>query len=150
MAGDEPERHETGLSDDDLPDPALVDAIWRAMARWVVPVIMTLAYMWLATSAETDTMGKIWMGVGLGFVLTTWWLFRRLADSAALSRALAIGDVAKLELLARRGGARPRFVVAGAFAHTLRGDFPAARAALDAGLAGQVVPAELAPLVAVV
>jgi hypothetical protein len=41
-------------------------------------------------------------------------------------------------------------VVAGALAHTLRGDFPAARAALDAGLGGQVVPDELVALTAVV
>ena len=149
-----PEMPETGLSDDDLPDPVLIEKIWRVMSRWAVPVMMSLAYVFLAATSEVDTTGKLWMGVGLVFVLVVWGLFRRLADSAALARALSVGDVGKLELIAVRGATRKktsaRFVVAGALAHTLRGDFPAARAALDAGLGGQVVPAELVALTAVV
>ena len=116
----------------------LIERAWGTLSRWAVPVMMTLAYAFLAATAETDTTGKLWMAGGLGLVLIAWFSFRALAESAALSRALAVGDTARLrELsgreLARRSrpAARARFLVARAFAQLLRGEHPAALATLD-------------------
>jgi len=86
-------------------------------------------------------------------VLVVWFMFRGLTETAALSRALSIGDVARLQALAdyrlartRRPAARARYLVARAFAHQLRGEFAEALAALDEAQPGP----ELQPLAAAV
>ncbi|HEU4730235.1 MAG TPA: hypothetical protein VFT22_20200 [Kofleriaceae bacterium] len=154
MPRTDPSLPDHGLSDDELPDRDLIERIWRIASRWAVPVMMTLAYVFLAATSETNATGKIWMGVGLGFVLVVWFMFRRLADTAALARAFSVGDVARLELLAdrelahtRRPAARtrPRAArarLARAFAHQLRGEFADALAALT----GVTPPPDLEPL----
>lgn len=114
----------------------LIERGWGALSRWAVPVMMTLAYAFLAATSDTDATGKLWMAAGLGLVLIAWFVFRALAESAALSRALAVGDTARLFELSgrqprRRPAARARFLVARGFAHLLRGEFAAALASLD-------------------
>jgi hypothetical protein len=138
-----------GLPDHEIPDHALVERIWRILARWAVPVMMTLAYVFLAATSETNNTGRAWMGVGLVFVLAVWVMFRRMTETAALSRALRVGDVSRLLALAdhhlartRRPAARAPFLVARAFAHQLRGEPTEALAAL-----GEAIPGpELQPL----
>ncbi|HEX7840599.1 MAG TPA: hypothetical protein VF469_24135, partial [Kofleriaceae bacterium] len=73
-----------------------IERAWGALSRWAVPVMMTLAYAFLSATAQTDTAGKLWMAAGLGLVLIAWFSFRALAEAAALSRALAVGDAARL------------------------------------------------------
>jgi hypothetical protein len=117
----------------------LIERGWDTLSRWAVPVMMTLAYAFLAATAETSTSGKLWMAAGLGLVLIAWFAFRALAGSAALSRALAVGDTARLFELSgqglarrRRPAARARFLVARGLARLLRGEFAAALTALEA------------------
>ena len=66
--------------------------VWTFIAGWFVPVVMTLAYITLALTSETDATGWAWMSIGLAFVLTLWWLFRTLTKSAAMARAMAVGE----------------------------------------------------------
>lgn len=138
----------------DLTD--LIERAWGALSRWAVPVMMTLAYALLVVTSETDASGKAWMAAGLLLVMAVWFTFRALADSAALSRALSVGDTERLLALADRGLAhrrtrppavRARFLVARGLAHLLRGELPAARTALDALDAARPAP-ELQPLAA--
>lgn len=153
MARPDHELPDTGLPDHEIPDRDLVERIWRVLQRWAVPVMMTLAYVFLAATSETNNTGRAWMGVGLVFVFVVWFMFRGLTETAALSRALSIGDVARLQALAdhrlariRRPAARARYLVARAFAHQLRGEHAEALAALD-----EARPApELWPLAAAV
>lgn len=139
----------------DLTD--LIERAWGGLSRWAVPVMMTLAYAFLAATSDTDLDGKLWMAAGLGLVLITWFAFRALSESAALSRALAVGDTAQLSELAdrelarrRRPAARARFLVARGLVGLLRGDHAAALAALDAfgALDAARPPPELAGLAA--
>src|SRR5262249_44516709 len=95
-------------------------------------------------------------GAALVLVLIVWFLFRALTASAALSRALAVGDVARLRALAdhelartRRPGLRARYLVARALAEHLRGNHAAALAALDA-LDRAHPPPDLASLASVI
>lgn len=127
-----------GLPEHEVPDLDLVERIWRILSRWAVPVMMTLAYVFLAATSETNTTGKAWMGAGLVLVLVVWFLFRAMTEAAALTRALSVGDVTRLFALAdrhvprrRRPADRARFLVARAFAHQLRGEFAAALATID-------------------
>ena len=142
-----------GLPDHEVSDLDLVERIWRILSRWAVPVMMTLAYVFLAATSETDTTGKAWMGAGLVLVLVVWFLFRAMTEAAALTRALSVGDVARLFALAdrhlprkRRPADRARFLVARAFAHELRSEFAAALAAIDVARPDP----ELLPLASVV
>jgi hypothetical protein len=107
----------------------VLERVWPALSRWAVPVMMALAYAFLAATSETDTAGKAWMAVGLGLVLVVWFVFRALTETAALARALRVGDTTRLFALAdrhlprtRRPADRARFLVARAFAHALRGE----------------------------
>lgn len=129
----------------------LIARSWGALSRWAVPVMMALAYALLVATSETDATGKAWMAAGLVLVLTVWFAFRALADAAALSRALSVGDTAALSELAdraparrRRPAARARPLIARGFAQLLRGEHAAALAALDEARPGP----ELRPLVA--
>jgi len=130
----------------DQPDG--LDRAWGVLSRWAVPVMMALAYALLAATSDTDTSGKAWMMGGLALVLIVWFAFRALTDAAALSRALGVGDTARLlaradrELARRRRPAdRARFLVARGLAHLLRGEHAEARAALDAAEpAGEIAP----------
>ena len=131
----------------------LIERVWQVLSRWAVPVMMTLAYTLLAATSETNTTGKAWMAVGLGFVLVAWFVFRRLTDAAALARALSVGDTARLFALAehhlrrkQRPAARAPFLVARAYAHELRGEFAEALAVLEGARPGP----ELQPLASAV
>ena len=111
--------------------------VWSLIASWLVPSIMTGAYIFLMATSETDTDGKVWEGVGWTFVLTLWFMFRMLTAHAALARAVAVGDAERvLELadrrLAQRGPKRSRLYHAyRALGHDIRGDWSAALADLD-------------------
>jgi len=130
-------------------DREFLERAWRSLSRWAVPVMMAGAYTLLAITSDTDTTGKAWMAVGFLFVLVVWFLFRALTETAALSRALAVGDVARLFELADRHLARKRrpadrapFVIARALGFLLRGQFADVLAAVS-----EVRPApELVPL----
>lgn len=132
---------------------AFLERAWRSLSRWAVPVMMSLAYVLLAETSETDTTGKIWMAVGFGFVMVVWFVFRALTDAAALSRALSIGDTTRLLELSERHLARvhkpavrARYLVARGLARLVRGEFAEALAAVEAAESF----AELAPLAEVV
>jgi len=112
--------------------------LWRALQVWGVPVGMGIAYAMLIWSAETDTTGKAWMTIGYGFVLVIWFTLSYLMTTAALARALDVGDAAKLNevsdrnLRSRRGdAARAPYLVARAVACELTGAHEGALAALD-------------------
>jgi hypothetical protein len=104
--------------------------VWVWVASWVIPLIMSGAYVILMATSETDTAGKIWEGFGLVLVLFLWWLFRRLTADAALTRAVVVGDAERLLELATdlRGAWGP---VYRALAHELRGDFAGALRELE-------------------
>ena len=132
--------------------PALERA-WWVLSRWAVPVMMTIAYGFLAAIADTTLTGKAWMMGGLVLVMIVWFVFRGLTEAAALSRALGVGDPARLFALAdrhlahqRRPSARAPFVVGRGLAHLLRGEHREALVALDAAEPGP----ELAALAAAV
>ncbi|MBL9017617.1 MAG: hypothetical protein JNL83_25735 [Myxococcales bacterium] len=114
------------------------DVLWRALQVWGVPVGMGIAYAMLIWSAETDTTGKAWMTIGYAFVLVIWFVLHYLMTTAALARAIDVGDAAKLmevsdrNLRARRGdAARAPYLVARGIAHELTGAHAEALAALD-------------------
>ncbi|MBC7974062.1 MAG: hypothetical protein H7138_03690, partial [Myxococcales bacterium] len=102
------------LSDDSsdvssgIPALTLLDRFLAVLARWGVPVMMSGAYALLAVTSETDTAGQAWMAVGLAFVFVVWFVFRTLTETAALSRAIHVGDVARLFELAARQLPRAR------------------------------------------
>ncbi|HEY6039927.1 MAG TPA: hypothetical protein VIV58_36850 [Kofleriaceae bacterium] len=75
---------------------------WRFVASWFVPVIMTFAYVVLAATSGTDATGWAWMSIGLAFVLVLWWMFRILANGAAMSRAVAVGDADRVTEIDKR------------------------------------------------
>jgi len=106
---------------------------------WGVPIGMTIAYLILMWSAETDTTGKAWMAIGLGFVYVIWYVFRLLTTNAALARALDNGESAQIIVVADRQlkklrdpAARAPYLVARAFARELRGEWTDVLADLDA------------------
>ncbi len=114
------------------------ETLWRALQVWGVPVGMGIAYAMLIWSAETDTTGKAWMTIGYGFVLVIWFVLSYLMTTAALTRAIDVGDVAKLKdvsdrnLKSRRSDKdRTPYLVARAIAHELSGAHADALAALD-------------------
>jgi hypothetical protein len=99
--------------------------VWVLLAAWLIPLIMTGAYIILMETSETDTAGKIWEGGGLLAVLFLWFLFRSLTARAALARAVAVGDADRvLEIAARIRGARG--ATYRALAYDIRGDWSAA------------------------
>jgi hypothetical protein len=129
--------------------------VWRALSRWAVPVMMALAYALLAATSDTDAVGKAWMAAGLGLVMIAWFSFRALTASAALARALGVGDTERLLALADRGLAgrggpvvRARLGIGCGLARLLRGELAAAREALDAAVEDARAAPELAPLAA--
>jgi hypothetical protein len=105
---------------------------WTFIASWFVPAIMVLAYLVLAVTSQTDATGWAWMSVGLGFALCSWWMVRLLSRSAAMARAIAVGDAERVFELA---GSSPLHRGVG---HALRGQWSLALAEL--GRAAPSVP----------
>jgi hypothetical protein len=111
--------------------------LWTLIASWFVPVIMTGAYIALAMLADTDAIGLGWFGIGLLFVLCIWFLFRQLTQTAALSRAMAVGDAESLLEISTHALAskftlgRSELVLYQAVAHELRGEWADALAAVE-------------------
>lgn len=114
----------------------------RALASWIMPAIMIIAYAFMAVTAETDStvsrMTRIaWMSIGLAFVLVVWWLFKLLVERGAMDRAVLVGDADRIRELAdaqlarRRGAARLPIHVYRALALALGGDHAAALGELD-------------------
>jgi len=115
-----------------------LDKLLGFLQVWGAPIGMTIAYVILMWSADTDTTGKAWMAIGLGFVFVIWFVFRILTTSAAISRAIANGDVAQIMSVSdrflakhRAPAARAPYLVAKAFAHELRAEWPAVLTTLD-------------------
>jgi tetratricopeptide (TPR) repeat protein len=114
------------------------DRFWVLLSRWMVPAMMSIAYFLLVLTSDTGTAGKLWIALGLVFVLTLWWVFRVLMQHAALSRAVAVGDadrvleLAEEQLAGRRGdAARAPLLIYRALGHEIRGEWPAVLATLD-------------------
>ncbi len=112
--------------------------LWVIAAGWVVPAMMTAAYIILMLTSETDTTGKAWESMGLAFVLVLWFVFRLLTERAAMARAVALSDPERvLELaefqLSRRRSARGKapYHVYRALGLALREDYAGALAELD-------------------
>jgi hypothetical protein len=110
----------------------------RILQIWGVPVGMSIAYAVLMWSSETDNTGKAWMAIGLGFVFVVWIVFRMLTETAAMSRAVAIGDATRVlelteQVLRKKKGeaARAPALIQRASAYELRGDWAAALASVD-------------------
>ncbi|MBA3459708.1 MAG: hypothetical protein H0T46_07090 [Deltaproteobacteria bacterium] len=117
---------------------AWVDALWRGLQVWGVPVGMSGAYLLLIWSSDTDNTGQAWMALGFAFVLVVWFVLRMLTTDAALARALSVGDAPRISDLTGRylkthksASARAPYLVARAFAHELRSEWPQALATLD-------------------
>jgi hypothetical protein len=115
-----------------------METLKRVLQSWGVPVMMTGVYVVLMVVSDTSTTGKAWMAIGLGFVFVVWFVFRLLMTQAALSRAVSVGDTARVleltdEQLARtkQPAARVPLLVDRALAFVLRGDWAAVRAALE-------------------
>nr|HEX4314663.1 hypothetical protein [Kofleriaceae bacterium] len=133
---------------------------WTMLARWLVPAMMLLAYVFMAATAETDTSGQAWMGLGFVFVMVLWWIFRLTTSSAALARAVGVGDADRmLEIVRRelpgRTRGRAKLLAARAFAYEVRGAWAdtltsadEARAAADAELVGPLLGTYRAKLAA--
>ncbi len=110
----------------------------RILQRWGAPVGMSVAYGVLMWSSDTDTAGKAWMAVGLGFVFVIWFVFRALTENAMMARAVAIGDAERVleltgdQLRKTKGdAARAPLLIARAAAHELRGDWAAVIETVD-------------------
>lgn len=128
------------------------DRLWRLLQVWGVPVGMGIAYAMLIWSAETDNSGKAWMTIGYGFVLVVWFVLHYLMTTAALNRAIDVGDVERLKdvsdrnLRSRRSDKdRARYLVARAIAHELTGAHADALAALDEAKLDALPAAKRAP-----
>jgi hypothetical protein len=112
--------------------------IWVLLASWLIPLMMTGAYIVLIATSEVDAKGASWEAVAFAFVLVLWFLFRMLTEHAALARAVDVGAADEIiELsdfqLQRRKGARSRmpYHVYRALAFDILEDWPAALAELD-------------------
>lgn len=113
--------------------PPIIVTTWRFLQRWGVPIMMSIAYIVLALTSETDATGWAWMSIGLAFVMVIWWTFRVVTEDAALSRAAGNHDAKRLlelsDLQIRRG--RKKYYVWRAIALHQQGDRDGAIAALD-------------------
>ena len=113
------------------------DATIGFILRWGVPVMMGIAYLTLALTSGMDATGVAWLSIGFAFVLVVWWVMRYLLTSAALVRALAVGEVERILELAdvqirqRSGRSRLPYEAARAFALEIGGDFAGALAIVE-------------------
>jgi hypothetical protein len=111
--------------------------VWTFIASYFVPVIMTGAYVVLAATADTTPENWGWMGIGLLFVMCLWYMFRELTQTAALSRALAVGDsdaileIATHALAQKLVVGRAQLVLYQAAAYELRGQWADVLAKVD-------------------
>ena len=112
--------------------------VWRLLSSYLIPGMMTIAYVILILTSETGIVGKAWESAGLAIVLFLWFLFRALTEHAAMSRAIANGDSDRVLALAdaqlarrRRAAARAPYQVYRALALEIRGDWSGALAALE-------------------
>jgi len=111
--------------------------VWTFIASYFVPVIMSGAYVVLAATADTTPANWGWMGIGLLFVLCLWYMFRELTQTAALSRALAVGDsdglleIATHALAQKLVVGRAQLVLYQAAAYELRSQWPDVLAKVD-------------------
>ena len=114
----------------------MVDPILRFMATWGVPIMMGGVYLVLAITSNASTTAKAWMAIGFAFVVVIWTLVRFFMKQAGLTRALSVGDTARvLELTARdarstNAAIRTRALINQAVAHDHAGDPAATLAAL--------------------
>jgi len=111
---------------------------WVLLASWLVPLMMTAAYIVLIATSEVDATGAAWEAIAFAFVVVLWMIFRVLTEHAAMARAVDVGDADHVIELAdfqlsrtRRVRARARYHVYRALAFDIRGDAAAALAELD-------------------
>ena len=112
--------------------------IWVLLASWLIPLMMTGAYIVLIATSEVDVQGAAWEAIAFLFVLILWFLFRMLTEHAALARAVDLGAAEEIIELSdfqiqRRRSARSRmpYHVYRALAFDILEDWPAALAEID-------------------
>lgn len=111
---------------------------WVLVSSWLVPLMMTGAYIVLIMTSDVDATGAAWEAIAFGFVLVLWFIFRVLTEHAAMGRAIDVGDADRVIELAdfqlarkRTASGRGPFHVYRALAFDIREDWPAALAELD-------------------
>ena len=115
---------------------------WKLLASGLVPVMMAGAYAFMAATSESDNTGKAWMALGFVFVLVLWWIFKLTTRTAALARAVSVGDSDRiLELVPAKSVAETRVYCA--LAYEMRGAWDEAIAtALEVPRTPRVTPAQ--------
>lgn len=131
-----PADTDTGPVEPETPAGKLwAQIVW--LASWILPpILMAGAYTILALTSDTDTTGKAWMAIGFCFVLVLWLVFRIAVESAGLSRALSVGDTARIHAIVakqlrhrRKETARAPYLIYKAVAHELKAEHEDALAA---------------------
>jgi len=112
--------------------------VWVLLASWLIPLMMTAAYIVLIATSEVDATGAAWEAIAFAFVLVLWFIFRVLTEHAAMARAVDVGDADRvIELadfqIARHRTARGKapYHVFRALGLDIRGDSAGALAELD-------------------
>jgi hypothetical protein len=111
---------------------------WRNFDMWIAPVMLATVYAVFIWSSEPSRVAELIAGMFFVAIIGMWFWIRRLRVHASASRLAAIGQPDELlayvakELPRRRThGTRAPMHVFAAMAHNMRGDFAAARRALD-------------------
>ncbi len=111
--------------------------VWTLIASWFIPLTLTMAYITLALTSETDAAGWGWMGGALALAGVLWFMFRSLTHAAAMARALAVGDADRVLEMAddvvarRRGAVRSTHQLYRGLAFEMRGDWASVLRAVD-------------------
>jgi hypothetical protein len=117
--------------------------VWTLIASWFVPVVMAIVYMVFAILSDSNRFDWAWLSVGLAIVLVLWWMFRELTQTAAIARAIAVGDADAIDEITTHALSSPlvvgraKLVLFQAVAFELRGDWPHA---LDAVAKANIGP----------
>jgi hypothetical protein len=104
---------------------------------------MVLVYMVFAILSDSNRFDWAWLSIGLAFVLLLWWMFRELTQTAAIARAIAVGDPDAIDEITTHALSSPivvgrgKLVLYQAVAFELRGDWPHA---LDAVARANIGP----------
>jgi hypothetical protein len=112
--------------------------VWVLLASWLIPLMMTGAYIVLIATSEVDATGAAWEAIAFAFVLVLWFIFRVLTEHAAMARAVDVGDADHVIELAdfqiarhRTSRGRAPYHVFRALGLDIRGDAAGALAELD-------------------
>ncbi len=96
---------------------------WKLLASGMMPIIMAAAYAFMAATSESDNTAKAWMGTAFLFVLVVWWIFRITTSTAALARAMSVGDPERILELVPAKSKTASARMQRAFAYEMRGSW---------------------------